>query len=296
MNLFMDVIFARRRLLQEIRDAWGRPGTKDEWLVDRFFRLTQTDDELSQIDERTWEDLEFPLIVSSVDTTVTPLGSQCLFRMFRTYASDPEETESLHQTIKTLRGDKKLRERIQLTLVKLKPHSAAMIIDNLLDPQFEGPKYPGLIIGWSVICIAMLAAMATSMISWIFLIPLLLINILIIASTQSRQEDLSGSFQSMVRMLSVANKLTRKYEGQPISQLVDLVANKAGRRRAGRAFRLFGLTDRLDRMLWGLGTWLNFLFLAKWLTYFHTVDQVSAVPRNCSRCTSCWDLSMRRLL
>ena len=75
----MDSIFPRRRLLREIRATWGKPGAKEEWLADRYFRLAKTVDELSQIDERTWKDLEFPLIFGSLDTTVTSLGSQCLF-------------------------------------------------------------------------------------------------------------------------------------------------------------------------------------------------------------------------
>ncbi len=270
----MDLIFPRRRLLREIRDAWGQPGAKEEWLADRYFRLTRADDERSQIDERTWKDLEFPLIFDSLDATVTPLGSQSLFRMLRTYPSDPDETESLHQAIQFLRRDKNFRERIQLALVKLKPQSAAMIIDDLLNPQLEGLKHPSLLIGWSVVCIAMLAAMAASMISWMFLIPLMLINILAIARMEDRQQELSRSLQAMLRMLSVAKKLTHNYEGQPISQLADLLANTGGRKRATRAFRVFGITDRLP---FGTGAWLDILFLAKWLTFLYTVDRVSAV-------------------
>ncbi len=276
-ELFLESILPRRRLLREIREAWGKPGAKDGWLADRYFCLAKTDDELSQIDERTWNDLEFPLIFGSLDTTVTPLGSQCLFRMLRTYAGDPEETESLHRSVQTLRRDKKLRERIQLTLASLQLNSAAMVIDDLLDPQHEGLKHPLLMISWSAVCLAVLAAMATSVISWMFLIPILLINSLVIARTESRQEDLSGSLRAMQRMLAVANKLTRNYEGQPISQLADLLTNTAGRKRAERAFRFFGVTERLDRQLFGLGTWLHFLFLAKWLTYLFTVDRVPAV-------------------
>jgi len=273
-EFFLETVFPRRRLLREIRDAWGKPGAKEEWLADRFFRLAQTDDAFSQIDERTWKDLEFPLIFGSLDTTVTPLGSQCLFRTLRTYASDPEEIEDLHRSIQFLRRDKNLRERIQLTLAKVKAQSAAMIIDDLLDPHLEGPKHPRLIIGWSVVCVAMLAAMAASMISWMFLIPIMLINILAIARMEGREQDLSGSLQAMLRMLNVAKKLTHNYEGQPVSQLADLLANTAGRKRATRAFRFFGITDRLP---FGSGAWLNILFLAKWLTFLYTIDRVSTV-------------------
>ena len=271
---FLESILPRRRLLQEIRQAWGKPGEKNEWFADRYFRLAGGGDDLAEVDEHTWNDLEFPRIFSDLDATITPLGSQCLFQMLRTYAADPGEMASLHRSIETLRNDGDFRERIQLALASLNLPSASLVIDNLFKPRLEGPAHPRLLVGWSLVCVAALVAMAATVLSWKFLIAIMLINFLVVARMGLRQQDLSSSLQAMLRMLSVADRLSRRYEGQPVSQLTDLVASRAARERAARAFRLFGVTDRLPL---GSGAWLNFLFLAKWLTYLHTVRRVSSV-------------------
>lgn len=194
--------------------------------------------------------------------------------MQRTCAAGPEETESLHESIGTLRADKDFRKRIQLVLVPLHLSAAALAIDNLSKPTLKGPRRPRLIVGWSIVCIAALVAMGATVLSWKFLIAIMLVNFLVVARMGVHQAELSRSMQAMVRMLRVADRLSRNYKGQPVSQLADLVSAVDARRKAARAFRLFGVADRLPL---GSGAWLNFLFLGQWLTYLYTVNRVSAV-------------------
>lgn len=45
------------------------------------------------VDEKTWINLEFPRLFGVLDSTITRLGSQCLFEQLRTYADDASQTE-----------------------------------------------------------------------------------------------------------------------------------------------------------------------------------------------------------
>ena len=78
---------ASRRTLARLREKWGEAGTRDGWLASRYFDLVPPEGPGSHIDDRTWKDLEFPRTFTTLDTTVTRVGSQFLFRALRTYPS-----------------------------------------------------------------------------------------------------------------------------------------------------------------------------------------------------------------
>lgn len=84
-NELLDRLSPRRRMLRELRVRWGKPGTNDCWLANRYFELTRRSDGAREVDDRTWNDLEFPRIFSKLDSTLTRVGSQCLYWRLRTY-------------------------------------------------------------------------------------------------------------------------------------------------------------------------------------------------------------------
>lgn len=89
------------RVLAEIRAAWARPGTKDGWHASRHFDLTCSRS-AGQHDDKTWKDLELPKIFAAMDTTVTLVGSQCLFTLLRSYV-DPREAAERYDAYTALR-------------------------------------------------------------------------------------------------------------------------------------------------------------------------------------------------
>ncbi|MGH8288025.1 MAG: MutS-related protein [Steroidobacteraceae bacterium] len=271
----LDWFFPRRRALREIREAWGKPGKKDAWLADRYFRLTNSGDDLSHVDDRTWNDLEFPRIFSVLDTTITRPGSQCLFRMLRTYATDADHSGIVHESLQALRCDRELRERTQLLLTALNADSAANVIDALFEPRLEALKHPRLTVVWSLVSVGLLAGIAASAIPLMLVIPILAVNVAVITRTGLRRYRLTETLRALRRMLAVADRLSHLYSDSPIPQLAALAADRPGRARARRAFRLVGALDRMSPL--GLDTWLNLLFLAEWLVYLYTIDRVAAV-------------------
>src|SRR5215472_2539751 len=125
-------ITPQRRRLEEFRDQWGKGGSKDPWLAGRYFELLTARKDLSTyIDDRTWNDLEFPRIFADMDTTVTRLGSQYLYSQLRLYPERPAAVSDGYRTFEALVADRGLRERLQLTLAPLSPDSCASVAESL---------------------------------------------------------------------------------------------------------------------------------------------------------------------
>src|SRR6186713_2677831 len=66
----------RSRALKRLRQAWGKEGTKDPWLVSSLFDLTRNEGGADVVDDKTWVDLELDRLFLSADSTLTRVGSQ----------------------------------------------------------------------------------------------------------------------------------------------------------------------------------------------------------------------------
>src|SRR3984957_2997710 len=112
----------RNRPIDQIRANWGQEGSKDPWLSTKLFDLTRNA-AADSVDDRTWIDLEFERLFSSLDSTLTGLGSQCLYHKLRTYRDDLGELEKDYTAYQVLRRDTALREQLQLSLWSLRSDS-----------------------------------------------------------------------------------------------------------------------------------------------------------------------------
>src|SRR4051794_21157680 len=81
-----------QRPIDQIRATWSREGCKEPWLATKLFDLTRNA-ATESVDNDTWRDLELERLFSSIDSTLTPFGSQCLYRKLRIYRDDPGELE-----------------------------------------------------------------------------------------------------------------------------------------------------------------------------------------------------------
>jgi len=147
----------KHRPIDQIRASWGQEGSKDPWLSTKLFDLTRNA-AADSVDDRTWIDLEFERLFSSVDSTLTRLGSQCLYHKLRTYRDEPSELEQDYAAYQVLRRDTALREKLQLCLWPLRSDSEALICDSLFGELPVNPPYTGLVLLTSVASLLVLAA------------------------------------------------------------------------------------------------------------------------------------------
>lgn len=280
LRAYIRALVGRSAVIAQVRQMWGQPGAKDGWLRSRYFDLTRSTPSAStHVDDKTWKDLEFDRILSALDTTVTPIGSQYLYRQLRTYTDDAEELSRTYQTCELLKHDQSLREDIQVTLAPLRDDSHAQIADLLFGPPPQKPKHHiAAYIGSTAAALALIAAFLLPFGIWLFLGAVAVnLGILYVLAPQIRAG--SNAMKKMARVIGVAETLSRIRTERSLPQLTRLVASRGERSEIRRTFKRFAI-DR-DTPLVGYGyVWLELIFLLDLLVYLRTVDRFVVYRRS----------------
>lgn len=263
----------RRRLLAEVRASWGQKGKKDGWLASRYFDLTRHGFAASCIDDKTWSDLEFPKIFSNLDTALTPVGSQSLFRRLRICTDDTNELAEQYRVYDSLLADSALREEIQLKLAFLRDDSNAGIADYVFGEPPKKPKYHYLIPLLSMFSAAVLVAVLVQALTFWFWLAIVAVNVVIILLVSPRFNRDALDLKACARLLRVADGLGAiRTDSRKISALARLAEGAPQRATARNAIRWFAVPQD-NYLLASLLMWLNFAFLVELLSYVRAIDQ-----------------------
>jgi len=265
----------RRKLL---RSAWGDPGAQTQgWLARRFFELTRDQSTGGWLDDKAWDDLEFPKLFSLLNTTISPVGGQCLYKQMRMYVADTERLRQRYETSQTLRIDAELRERLQLILLRLGADSAAFMTEILHGRTPAKPRLYWLIVAWA--CVSACSLIASYALSWVLWIPAIILSVnglILFRSSPELDRDIDALL-SCARMLGVADRMAALRAGSRIPQLSALASQGYERRVLRRGIRWLAALDRLmqspDPGSFALSLAANFCFLAKIVAYGHAVDR-----------------------
>ena len=271
-----EMLVPRRRRRAQLRARWGMPGEGDAAQAGRYFALTRKlVDPSAVVDDKTWSDLEFPRLFRSLDTTLTPIGRQCLFRQLRTYEYDPEEIGRRHLAYAALATNRALREDIQLALAPLALDSAAYVADLLLGPEPEEIPLQHLV--WPCMALAIIAipiAIAHLAPLWLCCVPFL-INMLI-----ARQVDpeLGMSVMALLdcgRLLGVAQRLAATRAGDEVPHLRQLASEAPLRRQLRFQIRSLAWFDtvRNSPFLGGLAVMADLFFLMRFALYERSIKR-----------------------
>ncbi len=266
----------RRRV--HLRAAWGQPGGQAQgWLAGRFFELTRDQSKERWLDDKSWDDMEFPRLFSLINTTVSPIGGQCLYKQMRKYVADGEELRQRYETCQVLRIDADLRERLQLILSRLEADSTAHMTEILHGPPPVKAPHHRFIAAWAGISAG--ALIASFALSWSFSIPIaiLLINAVILFRTSSKLGREIEDLLACTRMLGVADRLAGVRAVSRIPQLSALAAQGPARRALRGQFRWLVVLERLGRspdpISFGVSLAANLCCLAKLVAYGQSVER-----------------------
>jgi hypothetical protein len=273
LNRFISSAIPRLRHRAQFRSAWGQQTQdSDGWLASRSFDLLRTQSNAEWVDDRTWEDLELPRIFAELNSTITPIGRQYLYKQLRRYEFDDNTSRRRMSDYQTLISNSLLREQLQLALKPLEVDATANIADMILGPPPEKPRYCGLINTWSVLCLLVLIATLTLSLSlWIvgFVLGVNAFTLLIISSKYARNAQILVACSSM---LGVADKLATISTDKHLSPLGQLVSE--GPKRAAIRGDVWWLTLLAgNAALSGIALAAELLFLAKIVSYCRTVDK-----------------------
>ncbi|MHB1273404.1 MAG: MutS-related protein [Rhodanobacter sp.] len=268
----LHTLLPRRKSLAGLRAQWGKQGAKDGWFASHYFNLVRHEFDEVCVDDKTWRDLEFPAIFSRLDSTVTPLGSQSLFRRLREYARDPGELTGQYAVYTKLRSDVLLREEIQLKLAGLQHESNANIAGLIFDDAQEKLGHQGLLGLWGLVSIAALTVMvALSWSVWIWLL-IITINVIIIYHTYQRVHRNTEAMKSCIQVLNVADRLASMHKRHPsIPQLNRLAEETASRAEMRKALGWLSIMTRSPISYFSV--WFNVAFLAELIAFARTADK-----------------------
>jgi hypothetical protein len=256
---FRSRLAGKHRPINQIRASWGREGSKDPWLSTKLFDLTRNA-AADSVDDRTWIDLEFERLFSSVDSTLTRLGSQCLYHKLRIYRDDPGELENDYAAYQILRRDTALREQLQLSLWPLRSDEA-LTCESLFGQLPANPRSTGLVLLMSVASLLVFAAtILNPALAWL-LGAIVLCNLFIMAFLRHDIHETFLATAGLGTMISAAARLARVDATAPVSQPARLTAIFSETPDLRGLFRWF-LADRSNDLVASFYFWLDLLFLA----------------------------------
>ena len=266
------VVVPRLKNRAKLRATWGRVFDPDDWLASRSFDLLRTESRADWVDDRTWRDLEFPRIFSDLNTTITPIGRQYLYKQLRRYEYSAEILSQRTQACEVLRVNNLLRENLQLALKSLEFDSTAYIADALLGTPPEKPKHHKFIYAWGLCSLlAVISTLVLSLPLWIVAVVVGINAVILFTSSPKLIRD-AHTLITCSRMLGVADKLGALKDDARITPLSELATELPKRARLRKDVRL--LTSLAGNpALAGVALFLDLCCLVKLMAYIRTVDR-----------------------
>lgn len=269
----LDAMLPRRRMLAELRAQWGQPGSKIEPHAARWFELARG--EAPCVDDKTWADLELPRLFAELDTTITPPGSQALYRLLRELVDDPAELAARHALHQRLRDDAPLREHLQRLLLRLDAPRYAHVIETLFGEAPAATPRRWLFGLWGALSLLPLAGLLLWGWSAWWWMAALVVNIGLVYRFTWRQMHEMEQVDGCLRLLGVADALAAVREGDPpLPPLARLRGERAQRDAARRPLWLLRAAKR-EPVSW-LMPWLNLLCLLELNLHLWTVGRFFA--------------------
>lgn len=135
----------RKKKVEDIRTAWGNP-KNESFDFDNICKYADIVNKngFHRLTDQTIEDIDFHGLFTYVDRTTSKVGQQFLYKkLIEPTNNTKDKSEFL---INLFANDKRLREKVQLELLKLDNNGAYFISSLLKDKLLEKPKWFNLLI------------------------------------------------------------------------------------------------------------------------------------------------------
>jgi hypothetical protein len=194
------------------------------------------------------------------DGTRSPLGSQCLYRRLRTYATDESALSAEYENYRILMKDAPLREAIQLATSLLQNDSNALICEALFGQEPRQPRWAPLIFLFSGLSIlSCFVAIFVHPVAWVFA-GVVFCNVVLLFLGNYRFHEVYSTAARIGNLIGAAVRLSRIESSVSLAQVATLKDLLGDNVEIRRAFRWF-LLKRDESLLGSMAFYLQLFFL-----------------------------------
>ncbi len=283
--IIITIIFTktnRIKYLRSLRAAWGSIPEKSLSIEDAslFFEFTKdiSHSHTHQLDDNTWNDLNFDDIFRIMDRTNTPVGSQYLYHLLRTPALNKTILDDRESMINLFSRDQNLREQLQLILRHLNEKNAKYLPYSLWKPLPEVPGYAKFLPIMTLISTIVLLLALGNILHPASVFLIFSVNLIIHSFIKRKIEIFIHSFQYLGVMISVSDRIS-VLKTEKLKSVQNVLSKNLKETRI-IAKRLFTLQFK-DQL--GIVEYFNIYFLSEVTGFFSAVkkiDQHSEKLRN----------------
>ncbi len=262
--------------IEQLRATWGKQDDRErDFNLIAMYHRNQTA-KLNQVDDRTWEDLDFDGLFARIDRTLTAPGAQVLYHQMRTYEDDDQVLAERTRQHRLFRDNSAFRETLWRRLIDLKKPDAAWIAPLLQNPSPEIPAYARLFYLSSFFAAASLIGMLFIPHLLLISLPLVLLNVVVNLTFGKKITPYFSGFAQLTNLLGVAGALASEPHPHDLPQLRYLKENVDLMSKLQRRFGWFvGDRQSQGEIAEAIYSYLNLFFLFDILVFLSSLDALN---------------------
>ncbi|CAN5446087.1 MutS family DNA mismatch repair protein [soil metagenome] len=265
-----------RKALMRIRLEWGKPKI-DEFMFDSIVKylLVSKDKSFHQLTDQTIKDLDFYRVFEFVDRTSSKIGQQFLFKKMVQPANSVDA--KIEEYAALFFDNPRLREDVQVQLIKLNNNDAYHIVSLLQDKLIPKPRW----LKWAYISLFILIVLLFLSVKypvcWIFAIIPASINMFVHYWNKNNSFQFSKSLPQLNVLIEVVKVLVKKdvlFSNTLVSEAIAGFISFNQKVRLLSFFSNGGLRDELSQVGTYFVTLIKAFFLVEIITLFRLIDEL----------------------
>lgn len=270
--------YFRNRKLKQLRAQWQSPKTWDREFssIRILFDLTRPSSDQAVVDDKTWHDLDMDSVFRKVDSTITSVGQQYLYRKLRLLQDSNSRLEDDFKVVTTLKEDRDLREALQLNLSMLKQGDAKLVSKTLFDtiPAYTFPKLA--IFLWSLLSLSTLFFAAYLGGAYLFLIlPIVIANFSISRYFEGISDGIADILYYLYNLVSISERIAKLELSSKIPACKDLENRRSSIAKVKKVMRRIAISQSSENLLVNNAMYLlNLTFPYDFLVYSLSIKSI----------------------
>lgn len=198
-----------KKRIEEIRTAWGNP-KKESFDFDNISNYANTvkENKFHQLTEQTIEDIDFYGLFAFIDRTTSKVGQQFLYKKLLELTTNTSDLSE--RLVNIFSKDERLREEIQLELLKLNNTGAYYISSLLKDKLLEKPTWFNLfVLDILIVAYLVILSLKFPVLLIVLIIPVTL-NIFLHYWNKNNTFQFLRSFPQLNNLIYVSKVLNKK--------------------------------------------------------------------------------------